>query len=283
MEGIPALPRRLRLLNLIRWARAHWFSWTLLGLAYSAAATVLIGGVAEAMTGAAPPWVPLWGAISLVLLAPAFLEKLPLGGIPFVRRLAFGESPVLRATGPLGPLYLRHELRRGATWAGVGLTAAIGATAAEVAPALWVIAALLPSQRALYSIHRWRSLAVSLRPASGAGSLLRAFLAAQLVQIFVAWAAVGVASLPPLAVFLRMGAGALGATLASGAMALEGDSGRPWLVNLASASAGLVVGFLCFLWPVVLVPAGYFAARMVPAVASRLRSVEHFHEDLVLP
>jgi hypothetical protein len=199
----------------------------------------------------------------------------------------FGERFWAWFAGPLGRLYLRHDLRRGATWLVVSLSAAAGGMFPEGRRSLWVLAAQLPVQRALYSIHRWRGLALAYHPVRGARGLLASVLVSQVLQFAIAWLSVGI--LGPLtggmstAEWLKLGAGGLGGVVSAASMAFEGDSGRPWIVNFLALTAGTLGGFACLASPWYLLLVAYFASRMILLVDKRLHSVEHLDEDAVIP
>jgi hypothetical protein len=273
------MPFRLLALNLLRWLREYLVVWGLLSVIYSLTVTLVLQPLLERALRRELPLGPLWAASCALLLVPGLLEALPLPGIPARRGPFFGRGLLL--------LYLRHDLRRSATWLVVVLSIVAGSLLPAGREALWVLFAQLPVQRALYSVHRWRGLSLAYHPSKGASQLLLAIGAAQLFQLAVAWGSLGAMSLLGAAMqwpaWLALGPAALGAVLAGGSMAFEGDSGRPWLVNFLSLAAGTIGGYLCYWQPWLLLVVGYFCLRMDAAVAHRLHSVEHLDEDSVIP
>src|SRR5690606_37888150 len=98
----------------------------------------------------------------VLLLVPAILDSLPLPPLSFGKRPVgvlpkgvFGEPAIARAIGPLGQLYLRHDLRRGGTWIAIILSVIAGSLLPEKLGPFWVFIALLPVQRALFTAERW--------------------------------------------------------------------------------------------------------------------------------
>ena len=81
----------------------------------------------------------------------------------------------------------------------------------------------------------------------------------------------------------KLAVAGLGGVLAGSCVALEGDAGRPWIVNFISLAAGALGGLLCWAWPISTVFVGYFSFSMIRAVGGRLRSVELLDEDTLIP
>ena len=274
------MPWSLKCLNLMRWVREYWLSWGLLGAIYSVTATILLQAVAGAAFRIEPPFVLVWVILCAALLIPAFIELIPFG-VP----LPLGR---MRRAG-IGSLYIRHDLRRVATWTGVILVSVSGSLFIESGSAArlyWVPVVLIPVQRALYSFRYWKGIVSEFRPESGAVSLLASLLGSQLIQFGVAWVALGLTVLDIASwweLWFRMGAGGIGAVVAGSAVAFEGDSGRPWIVNFMSISAGILAGYLSMEWPLVLIGVLYFSNQIVRGAVNRLKSAEIFHEDIVIP
>lgn len=273
---------RLKLLNFARWLKEYLISWGLLSLIYSITVTVILEAVLENAFKSELDFGPIWIATAVLLLVPGVLEALPLPAVPWIRRGFFSESFWRRLGGPLVPLYLRHELRRGTTWLVLWISVALGTMLPPGKAAFFVFFAQLPVQRALYSIHRWRSIALVFRPMECGQALLSAVWIAQLIQWGIAWMAFGIASEIPADQWLKLGAASLGAVLVGASMALEGDSGKPWMVNFISLAGGTLGGFLCLYSPWLLLAALYIAFNMRTIVLKRFLSVEHLDEDLVI-
>jgi hypothetical protein len=234
---------------------------------------------------------PLWIATALILLIPGVLEYLKLPGTGF-RKLfmapgVFSESFWKARGGSFTPLYLRHELRRGPTWLVIVLTVALQGLLPPGKWALWVLIAQLPIQRALFSVHGWRGLAAAHAPREGGQKLLAAIQVSQLIQLLITWFSLGacgiIAGFLTTEHWLLLGPAALGAVLAASSVALEGDSGRPWMVNFFSLGAGIIGGFLCLWSPWFLLGVLYFVNSAKNLSANRILSVEHLDEDHILP
>lgn len=82
---------------------------------------------------------------------------------------------------------------------------------------------------------------------------------------------------------LRFALAALGASLAAAAMVMEGDSGRPWLVNFIGLAAGFIGAVTSWATPWAIPVIVYFLWRMTDSVQRRLKSVENPDEDIVIP
>lgn len=285
MAAPDRLPLRLQATNLARWVREYLVSWGLLSVIYSITVTVVLQPLLENAFKRELPLLPLWVLTCSLLLVPGLLEALPLPPLGrLVRERGFSEGLFAPLGGALGRLYLRHELRRGTTWFAVLATV----LAAQLVPArlhaLWVLAALLPVQRALYSIHRWRPLALASGPETGAQSMIGALIGAQVIELGVAWLALGATgTFASREAWLAYGAAAFSGVVAASAMAMEGDSGRPWMVNFISMAAGILCGYLALASPWFILLALYVAHVTRNSVGQRLKSVEHLDEDTLIP
>ena len=277
---------RLRLLNLARWFREHLFVWSFLSTIYSITLALLLQPILEMGFKLEIPLQPLWAATCLVIVIPALLERVP-GQVPrFFSLVLASWIPSRTESNAFRSLYLRHELRRLPTWLGV---LAVGVSLCWIPAdraALWLLIAQLPLQRSLFSIHRWRALALAHHPRLGAGRLLMALISSQLIQWLLSWLFAGFLAWmfagPTFSLWLRLGAAGVAGVLAGGCVAMEGDSGRPWIVNFISLAAGAVGALLTLVWPVSLLVVAYLAISMSNSVAERLRSVEHQDEDTVI-
>jgi hypothetical protein len=282
------LPLGLAFLNLVRWLREYFVSWGVLSLIYSWTVTLVLQPILEQFFKHEIRFWPLWAATCALLLIPSILEYLPWPAVSFQwKRIGFMSQGIFRervwsrSPWSMVRLYLRHELRRGATWFTLILAVCLGAAMPRPKSAIWVLIALLPCQRALYSIHRWRSLVLIGSAREGARQLYLAFGISQLIQLAIAWLALGLAAGPDwgMQTWLKLGAGSLGGVIAASMVVLEGDSGRPWLVNFISLAAGALGGYVCFAAPWALLLILYFYFKMQTSVAQRLHSVEHLDED----
>ena len=272
------IPARLVILNLARWLREYAFVWGVLSVVYSLTVTLLLQPILERVFHREIPVAPLWALICGILIVPGILEHLPLPSFSLRRGLLS-----LMSKGSFIRLYLRHELRRGSTWLTIGLTVLVGVSLPDSKRALWILAAQLPVQRALYSIHRWRGLALSFQPQTGASKLLAALSLSQVIQLLFAWSLLGLTGVFSVSQWLLLGQGALGAVLSASMVAMEGDSGRPWIVNFISLASGILGGYLCYASPWVLLLVAYLFRNMQTNVGMRLHSVEHLDEDTLIP
>lgn len=257
-------------------------SWGLLSLIYSFTVAVLLQPLLESAFKKEFPLEPLWIATCGLLLLPGAFEFLPVPSLPLIRQGRFSESLWRWKSGSMGPLYLRHEMRRGATWVMVIFVVCLLVILPERFLPFSILLFQLPIQRALYSVHRWRSLALAAHPKGGASLFLMALLKAQVLQWLVVWASaslLGVFRGPDLWTY---GLAGLSAVIASSITAFEGDSGRPWLVNFMALAAGSLAGYLTLSYPWILALVLYFSKSMIQSVEGRLKSVEHLDEDRVI-
>jgi len=261
----------LNLLNLSRWLRAYFFEWVLLGLIYSLSAGVLLQSVLMSVLKIEIGIFPVSIGLGLLLMIPAIIEKAVPGGIPM--NLPFYSK------SSFSSIYFAHETRRCSTWLAVFLSAFIIHFIPHEQRAFSILIALTPCLRALYSISHWRRIAVIYSSKRGGGDLIRALWFSQTAQSIVLWSIVSVMGLR-LDIFLILAG--WGAVLAAASVALEGDSGRPWLVHLLSVSSGLLGGYLTVASPWALLGIFYFASKMKELAQSRLLSVEHYDEDFVI-
>lgn len=283
-------PLNLRALNAWRWLKEYFISWGVLSAIYSVTVTLVLQPFLERALNRELPVAPIWALTCASLLVPGILESLNLGsisvrfkGLALLPPGIFSEPLWNRLGRSLVPLYLRHELRRGSTLLTLLLTVlAAGALPADK-QAFWVLIAQLPAQRALYSIHHWRRLARGQFPAHGGPYLLTALACSQAIQWVISWGALGLSGFVDPAHWWRLGPASLGAVLSTSAVALEGDSGRPWMVNLIGMTAGILGGFLCLYSPFCLAGVAYFMIQLRKMAAERILSVESLDEDFVIP
>ena len=78
------------------------------------------------------------------------------------------------------------------------------------------------------------------------------------------------------------GAVLIGGVVAAAAVVMEGDSGRPGLVNTVSLISGMLMGLFCMISPWFFLVSLYFAHKTAALVVDRLKSVEFFDEDVVV-
>lgn len=224
----------------------------------------------------------LWAATCSLLLIPAFIEFAPLGQLP-LRKGLFSESIWSKLGGPLSPLYLRHEFRRGATW----LMLALCTVGSSLLPprkfALSVLIALLLSQRALFSIQNWRRLAQTRFPEHGAFHLIRAMALSQSLQSILLWLALGLAQVYSQEQWLALGPAFLACAWISSTLCLEGDSGRPYLVNLIALSGGIIAGYACMAHWGFLALVAVICRSLYKGMGERLKAVENLDEDALIP
>jgi len=265
-------------------------AWGLLSVIYSITVTLVLQPLLENALKREIAFTPLWLTTCSVLLIPGVLEYLPLPSLSFrwkflgfVSRDSFSESMWRTLGGYLAPLYLRHDLRRGTTWLTVFFCVLLGSLLPSGKSAFWVLISQLPLQRALYSVHHWRRLALAFQPKNGAKNLMGALWTSQFIQLVVSWTALGAMQVIPQSEWLALGPASLGAMVAAGSMTFEGDSGRPWMVNFLALAAGTIGGFLCLISPWFLLLVIYFSYSMSNIVSGRLLSVEHLDEDTVIP
>lgn len=285
----------LYLLNAFRWVKHHAVAWSILFASYSVAASVVVQVILQELIGTQLRFLTVWALTAGVVAIPGLLERLPVPGAVGGRWSHLLGGAAHRIVGPLGVLYVSHELRRPATWLVVGMTAVAGAAVLGMSPAAWLLICQVSAQRAFFSISAWRRFAAFYRPGSGAAEVMRAFAVAQTVQVFAVGVLIALLAtfLSPAAIgsgvpavagerILRFMAAMLGAAWASAAVVMEGDSGRPWLVNFVGLAAGFIGAVGGWASPFALFVIVYFMGQMSMVVAGRLKSVENPDEDIVI-
>ncbi|MBC7692238.1 MAG: hypothetical protein H7222_10755 [Methylotenera sp.] len=252
--------------------------WLLLSSIYSLTAALILQGIFENLTKFEISLQLIWLGTVLTLFIPAMLERIS-APVPDNGTL---NSFTAMVRDPFIRIYLKHDLRRLATLLTWLVSLVIGFLLPEKKHALWVLAAQLPLQRALFSVHKWRTLAIAHYPRSGAEKLITSLWASQTCQLLLA--SLGLLANPHVHFheWLMTVIGAWGGIITASSMCMEGDSGRPWLVNFITLAAGTLAGFLCFYSPWFLAVAIYFSWNIRSRVEQRLHSVEHLDEDSLL-
>lgn len=275
---------KLRTINLLRWLKEYWISWGLLSVIYSLTVTLILQPILEKILKTELPLAPLWGLTCIILLLPSLVEFAPLGALSkkyFFGELIFGEK-FFKSWGNITPLYLRHEMRRMNTWISLLIPVIASAWISEKRVGIWLLFNQLPLQRALYSIHPWRNLSRTFSPEKGAYALLRSVVLSQLFQALMIWIALGVTGAWNPAIWRMLLPSIIGGAITGASMALEGDSGRPWLVNFIGMTGALLGAYLCLWSPWCLILVGYTYRQMQVGVKNRFQSIEHMDEDRLI-
>jgi hypothetical protein len=275
---------RLNLLNVLRWFRANAFAWIALGVPYFFGIGLLLEpfleevGRGETKVTQNGVWAVLLGvfigAIVIRLLAQNWNRGFPLSA---------GFAP--------GKLYVQNRLRELWTFFTALIIVLLADLALSYSILFWIFLIQLGVQRELYSVSDWRNVFLLSYPQSGAARFLSQFRMQQLIFFFLVWGAMGVSGLlggfqSELGVssseWLQAGWVGLGAVLGASAVALEGDSGRPILVQLISLTTGTLAGLVCFASPWILPIVIYFVVQIEKMSINRLKSVENFYEDTLI-
>jgi len=274
--------------NSYRWVFENIWVWGLLVVIYGYTLVLLLEPILE-------HWLHLEIHLGLLtalgcasLWFPGLLNFIPLPSLPLPNRIFSSAKFPGKETGRL---YFRHEMRRGVTWLVIALMVLAGMMMTVALMPLWIFVAQISTQKAFFTFKNWQLLVLNHNPQRGAGQLLFGFLFCQSVIQILAWLALGFAILISRQLgfisdltflnWLSMGAGGLGAVISACTLAFEGDSGRPWLVNFISMTAGVIGGILSMAYPVTLVLIIYFAWRFLASSQHRIRSVEQFYEDAI--
>ncbi len=257
-----SLPLKLILFNLARWIRHHWVSWGLLAGIYSIAATVLFTAILELRFKQEPPFLEVWLVLIAALGIPALFEKAPLPVIPAFK--VWKMNSLMR-------MYITHELRRFNPWLCCFLPLSLSVALGWTHPISILVLTQINPQRALYSIHRWRTFAVTHCPDRGARELMLGFAIVQTILI-LPWFILNSS-------YWTLG---LAGTWLGASLIFEGDSGRPGLVNSVVMTGALLGSLLGSLHWLVLIFCLDFMFRMARTVKDRLKSVEYFDEDTLL-
>ncbi len=273
------LPFKLKLLNIARWVKEHLLLWSFLAIVYSFTAAQLLEPLSGKMLGREVEVVQVWGWVWLTLAFPVLISLIPAPAPRFLGGLAR-----LTRTKGLGRLVVLHELRSLRIWVAMGLSVLASHTLSRVMGdrvlAALVFTAQVPIHVALVRIESWRRIFALNGPERGAVHLMRSLLALSiligLIFALVATLSLGLTTARGLALLSACFGAALGAV----AVSLEGDSGRPFLVNLIALTTGSLMGFLC-LWTPAFLPLGaLFYFYQEGRAALRIKAVERVDEDV---
>lgn len=246
---------KLNTLNLLRWARYRFLSWgSLLALYF----------------------------LMLHLFLEPFMEKerrimfmLTLGGLIGLAFLCNGTA-LLKGISRRGPslfqkrlpafeIIFKNELRQLSTWILFVLITLFGFLIPSEYPFFWAIACHGWVQKGAFQIPKWAKLCRYLYPTEESKNILPALAA---VSLF----------LSTLSFLILMGLEAfsvkiwivcMGSLLAACSTLMEGDLGKPILVNLISLTAGLIGGALCFYSPWIILIIAYLFERMIHLTEKR--------------
>ena len=271
---------RLLLLNGLRWWKENLWIWGILGSIYSLSLALLLETVIELTLKTEVKLITVFAGMSISLLVPAILHAVPLPSLPIPLGRPSGSE-----LGSFIRLFLSHELRRSQNLCAVAFTVILLVSL----PQTWLPLALalgqLPVQQSLFSVQRWRALALAHSPQQGARHLFIAFQFQQCllgIAVLAGWVLTSLLmdrSIGPTLLYLPAIAGAW---MGGASVLLEGASGRPWVVNFISLAAGMVAGFLTVLhWGFVFLII-YFCVQMAGNIKERLRSVELLDEDTLI-
>ena len=270
MKSSQSLPFNLALKNALRMVQENLAAWGILVFIYSFVACMIIQTVVVVTRqGNEMGNVELWLFVMALAVIPGLMMKVVLPAIP----MGIG------STHDFFRLYIRHRLRKLHTW----FFLTVCCYALVMIPDKWIYFSVLlvqiPISAEIFWIFHWRELMRVHSPRVGAMKLVTVFIGIQTLQAFIIL----------LALFLtgQMGwhqaLACLAAVIGATAVVMEGDSGRPVLVNLISLGSGTLWGGLT-LWspywfPVVI----YFAVKMVQGAHMRLHSLERIDQDVVIP
>lgn len=262
---------RLKVLNLIRWIQRFWFVWGLFALIYGFSASLLLQPLLSFLIQFDIDLLQTFGFLVVILLVSGVSSLLP-------NLLVFP----LRVAGPKGlqGIFFLHSLRSLRFWINLLILVVgfIGCVRYQSKIA-WILLAQLPLQAFLFRGYQWVEMAFWLDSKGGASALLRGIQMTFLFQVGLAWV-IGLVFGAPFEIAWAVPT--IGAVWAASSVALEGDAGRPLLVNFISITAGTLAGTLCvFWWPSVFF-VWYFAKQMNGLVQNRLRSIQHWSEDVIL-
>ncbi len=273
---------KLKWLNLYRWLKEYIILWTLLGSIYSLAGAVLFQPIFQWITKKEPSLLNSWLLTnSFVIISWLFHS--------FLSNFSFKQANryLVKAHAPLSTFFCVNELRKVSVLAVIFVTVITGAFLNSHSFQIWVILAQLPIQVSLFNLKPWEQITLQRSALVGAKELLRGLLKVQLITAILAtilvvtlWIVQGQSV--SLAIIGSLASGVLGASLMSAGVALEGDSGRPFLVNSISLVSGTLAGLLCFAMPVSLLFCLYLYHRFEAVTLNRLRSIAPIDEDTLV-
>lgn len=239
----------------------------------------LMEPVVEKVFGARPPLYYLVASLFCLTVLAGTVFLLP-GAIHFKKPHRF----FLKG---FSYLYLSQELRKFSAW----LSSAAVCFTLFLLPKQWMfltpVVVQFSLQRALYGLRAWTQLFNLHTPSAPSHEVLDGILLSQLVQ----WLAVSgtLFIFQPLDAWKNLPVPAWewwiamnGVLVGAASVVLEGDAGKPLLVQFISLATGLFSGFLCFFSPWFFLGVVYFYFRMRQLAARRLASIEAVGDDLVV-
>jgi hypothetical protein len=268
----------LQLKNLFRWIWYHLFEWLLLGGLYVVGLTILLRGLYDSLEEVGRLDWTFFVLVAALLLLPVIqwgVRKLNAVSMPI---------PLIRSRRLLAMLAV-HEMRKPSSFVIMGAQTVMMAIflAQEGRGIHLVLASQLYVQSLLYSVRLWIPFAQKFHPRTGAIDLYVAMTAFSGLAILPSASAAVLISGTGSYDVLSVLSGVIGANLAASMMCLEGDGGRPWLVNLFSMLAGTFFGLICFQFSWVVLLLLYLYPSMMGYVRGRHRSLEYFDEDVTIP
>lgn len=263
------------LLNFFRWFREFILEWTLLGLIYSLGLVILVEPILNEFLQIKTSFILVWVGVCISLVLPLVLEK-------GFRNFSFIFKFQDRFIEPFVAGFLYSEFRKISVWMGLSVALILISILKgwnQFSLITWVVIVQLPIQRGLYALANWQNGALLFFPRTGATRLYMAFTVAQGVQFFllVLASALIFGGIGIQHVLIGIGGFLLGCSVS-----FEGDSGKPWLVNIISVAAGMIGSIVVSITPWSLLGIAYFWYKMHGAVKDRLHSVEHFYEDTLI-
>lgn len=295
-------PWSLKIKSFSRMLHQFFISWGVLGAIYLLALLLLFGPFAEKALLIELGSVESFTALVGLLLLAFLTENIPLEDVNL--RFQYGAwgstgpeqapkplpevvfrwivTPWRRVSGSfIGKIYRCHEFRRKSFWLGIVLTSVGGGILCKEHPATWVFLCQFPVMRSLFGAYRWFPLARVMGGPHGAEDFVSGFVVHAVLQGILALFGMSLLMVP-VETLVRLLPCTLGATAAGACLVLEGDSGRPFLVNLLSLTAGLLAGSFCFYSSWVLLVVGYFVLKVRELALHRFQSVELFDEDTLI-
>lgn len=270
----------MNLLNLARWIKEHAISWGLLFFLYSILAVVLAAPLLELAMKLELSSFSVWLGVCALIGSALFVEWIPYSLFHFHWKVPFRSF--------LLDVYLQHEFRRLATWVGLAISIGLAVAVPGKWIDFWIFICLFPVLRAMFSIQAWRGIVHPFYKTTGPYRLMATLAVSQAIQLGIVFCSVLI-----LRYFLYgaefsfkkwvlLFSGSFCGVVSACAMAYEGDSGRPWLVQFMALGAGLLVGVIGLIsyWTIPFVL--YFYYKMLDSIGSRWKSIEVFHEDVIV-
>ncbi len=267
---------KLFTLNFLRALKENFFSWFVLGSIYLLSASQLLQPIFEWALKRELPGTWMFVGVALLILSAGLLASL------FERVFGAKFALPLRIPRRLSHyLWFTHMSRRAATWIVVAITVGLGIWLEQKNLFFfWLLAAQLMNQIHMFAADRWRAFFCFNLGRTAALNLVHEFVGSHVFFGVVVYALLYF--FWPTHEWLKWLLPTVSALWGASVVVLEGDSGKPLLVNSVSLVLGTLCGLIVFMEPGFIVLVAWACLRIPELSHNRFWSVENADQDAVL-